>query len=73
MSNANDTTTKKDTGTGSNTTANSSATNTGTTSNYATEEKVQQLMEMGFEMDQCKQALENAYGDVTAALNYLFT
>lgn len=72
VSNANDATNKKDSGTGPSTTTNTSSTNAGTMI-YGTEEKVQQLMEMGFEMDQCKQALEKAYGNVETALNYLFT
>lgn len=45
------------------------------TQNYAKEvtmdDKVQHLMEMGFEAQQCKDALERANGDQTVALNYL--
>lgn len=45
------------------------------TQNYAREitmdDKVQHLMEMGFEAAQCREALERANGDQTVALNYL--
>ena len=45
------------------------------TQNYAREvtmdDKVQHLMEMGFEEGQCREALERANGDQTAALNFL--
>lgn len=45
------------------------------TQNYAKEvtmdDKVNHLMEMGFEAGQCREALERANGDQTVALNYL--
>ena len=45
------------------------------TQNYAKEvtmdDKVQHLMEMGFDAAQCREALERANGDQTTALNFL--
>ena len=45
------------------------------TQNYAREvtvdDKVQHLMEMGFEEAQCREALTRANGDQNVALNYL--
>ena len=35
------------------------------------DDKIQHLMEMGFEQEQCREALERANGDPTVALNYL--
>lgn len=45
------------------------------TQNYAREitedDKVNHLMEMGFDAQQCREALQRAAGDQTIALNYL--
>ena len=45
------------------------------TQNYAKEltleDKIQHMMEMGFEAEQCRDALQRANGDQTAALNML--